>query len=328
VIDRRAFVGVVAGGVIVAANIARAQPIRKMAAVGILHSSPTATFDSAGIVAIRNGLRDLGYVEGQTIMLEFRSPATGSAQLAEYASELVRLNTDVIIAIGPTAVRAARDATSELPIVAMDLETDPVASGFARSLGRPGGNITGLFMDSELAGRWLGLLRAAVSKIEIVGLLWDPGTGSAQLAAVKATAQGMDVKLLVLETRNAADLDGALGAGLNGGANALVVLSSPVVGATANSKHIAVFTTSNRLPAISPFRSFAEAGGLMSYGPNILDVYRDTSTFADKILKGAKPSDLPIEPPSKYELLVNRKTADALGLSIPKSLEGQAALFV
>ena len=118
-------------------------------------------------------------------------------------------------------------------------------------------------MDSELAGRWLGLLRAAVSKIEIVGLLWDPGTGSAQLAAVKATAQGMDVKLLVLETRNAADLDGALGAGLNGGANALVVLSSPVVGATVNSKHIAVFTTSNRLPAISPFRSFAEAGGLM-----------------------------------------------------------------
>ena len=181
-------------------------------------------------------------------------------------------------------------------------------------------------MDSELAGKWLELLRAVVPKIEIVGVLWDSGTGSAQLATVKAAAQGIAVKLLVLEIRNAVDLDVALGAGLSGGANALVVLSSPVVGATVNSKRIAVFATSNRLPAISPFRSFAEAGGLMSYGPSILDVYRNTSTFADKILKGAKPSDLPIEPPNKYELVINRKTASALGLTIPQSLEGQAVL--
>jgi putative ABC transport system substrate-binding protein len=317
---------VVAGGFIVAANIACAQPMRKIATVGILHSSPAATFSSMGIMAIRNGFRDLGYVEGQTIVLEFRSPTTGAEKLPGYASELVRLDADVIIAIGPTAVRAARDATSVLPIVAMDLETDPVASGFARSLGRPGGNITGLFMDSELAGKWLELLRAVVPKIEIVGVLWDSGTGSAQLATVKAAAQGITVKLLVLETRNAVDLDVALGAGLNGGANALVVLSSPVVGAAVNSKRIAVFATSNRLPAISPFRSFTEAGGLMSYGPSILDVYRNTSTFADKILKGALPSDLPIEPPNKYELVINRKTANALGLTFPQSLEGQAVL--
>jgi putative tryptophan/tyrosine transport system substrate-binding protein len=278
-------------------------------------------------MAIRSGLRDLGYVEGQTIVLEFRSPTTGAEQLPGYASELVRLNADVIIAIGPTAVRAARDATSVLPIVAMDLETDPVATGFARSLARPGGNITGLFMDSELAGKWLQLLRAVVPKSEIVGVLWDSGTGSAQLATVKAAAQGIAVKLLVLEIRNAVDLDVALGAGLNGGANALVMLSSPVVGAAVNSKRIAVFATSNRLPAISPFRSFTDAGGLMSYGPSILDVYRNTSTFADKILKGAKPSDLPIEPPNKYELVINRKTASALGLTIPESLEGQAVLI-
>ncbi len=326
-IDRRAFVGVVAGGFIIVANIARPQPIRKVAIVGILHSSPAATLGSAGIMAIRNGLRDFGYVEGQTVVLEFRSPATEAERLPGYASDLVRLNADVIIAIGPTAVRAAKDATSVIPIVAMDLETDPVASGFARSLGRPGGNITGIFMDSALAGKWLELLRAIVPKNEIVGVLWDSGTGSAQLATVKAAAQGIAVQLLVLEVRNPVDLDVALGAGLRGGANALVVLSSPVVGATVNSKRIAAFATSNRLPAISPFRSFAEAGGLMSYGPSILDVYRNTSTFADKILKGAKPGDLPIEPPNKYELVINRKTAGALGLTIPQPLKGQAVLI-
>jgi putative ABC transport system substrate-binding protein len=191
-------------------------------------------------------LRDLGYVEGQTIVLEFRSPATGAEQLPGYASELVRLNADVIIAIGPTAVRAARDATSVLPIVAM-----------------------------------------------------------------------------VPEIRNTVDLDVALGAGLTGGANALVVLSSPVVGATVNSKRIAAFVTSNRLPAISPFRSFTEVGGLMSYGPSILDVYRNTSTFADKILKGAKPADLPIEPPNRYEL-VRRKPQHRSGRAVSSAKSGRA----
>ena len=153
-----------------------------------------------------------------------------------------------------------------------------------------------------------------------MGVLWDSGTGSAQLAAVKATAQGIAVKLQVLEIRNAADLDVALGAGMNGDAKALMILSSPLVGSTVNSKRIAVFAASNRLPAISPFRSFTEAGGLMSYGPSILDVYRNTSTFVDKILKGAKPGDLPIEQPTKFELVINLKASKALGLTIPQSL--------
>jgi len=318
--DRRAFVGMVAGGFVVTACIARPQPIHKIATIGILHSSPAATFSSTGITAIRKGLRDLGYIEGQDIVLEFRSAAGGPEQLPGHAVELVGLNADVIVAIGPTAVRAARDATSVLPIVAMDLETDPVASGFARSLGQPGGNITGLFMGSELAGKSLELLRAVVPEIQNVGVLWDSGTGSAQLAAVKATAQGIAVKLQVLEIRNAADLDVALGAGMNGDAKALMILSSPLVGSTVNSKRIAVFAASNRLPAISPFRSFTEAGGLMSYGPSILDVYRNTSTFVDKILKGAKPGDLPIEQPTKFELVINLKASKALGLTIPQSL--------
>ena len=320
VMDRRLFLGAIAGGFLVAARIVRAQPIRKVATVAILHLSPTATFTSQGITAIREGLRDLGYVEGQNIVLEFRSPTGGPEQLIAYAAELVRLNADVIVAIGPTAVQAATGATSVLPIVAMDLETDPVASGLAHSLVRPGGNITGLFMDTGLAGKWLELLRAAVPETQNLGVLWDSGTGPAQLTAVKSAAQGTAMKVQVLEIRNAVDLDVVLAAGLNGGAKALVILSSPLVGATANSKRIAAFAASHRLPAISPFRSFAEAGGLMSYGPRILDVYRKTSTFVDRILKGAKPGDLPIEPPGKYELVINTKAATALGLTIPPAL--------
>ncbi len=320
--DRRAFVGVAAGGFVVAACATGAQPIRKTAIVGILHSSPSATFSSQGITAIRTGLRDLGYVEGQTVVLEFRSAAGGPEQLPGYAAELVRLDADVIVAIGPPALRAAKDATSMLPIVAMDLETDPVADGYVRSLGQPGGNITGLFMDTGLAGKWLELLRAVVPEIQNVGVLWDSGTGSVQLDALKAAAQGTAVKLQVLEIRSAGDLDAALDAGSKGGAKALVILSSPLVGATVNSKRLAVFVAGNRLPAISPFRSFTEAGGLMSYGPNILDVYRNTSTFVDRILKGAKPGDLPIELP-KNDLVINQNAADALGVTIPQSLRAQ-----
>jgi len=318
--DRRLFLGAIAGGFLVAERTVRAQPIRKVATVAILHSSPTATFTSQGITAIREGLRDLGYVEGQNIVLEFRSPTGEPEQLTAYAADFVRLNADVIVAIGPTAVQAATGATSVLPIVAMDLETDPVASGLVRSLVRPGGNITGLFMDTELAGKWLELLRAAVPDIQNLGVLWDPGTGSAQLTAVKTAAQGMAIKVQVLEIRNASDLDVVLAAGFNGDAKALLILSSPLVGATVNSKRIAAFAASHALPAISPFRSFAEAGGLMSLGPNILDVYRNTATFVDRILKGATPGDLPIETAGKYEQVINLKAATALGLTIPQSL--------
>jgi putative ABC transport system substrate-binding protein len=218
-------------------------------------------------------------------------------------------------------VRAARDATSVLPIVAIDLETDPVASGFARSLGRPGGNITGLFLDLPgLAGKWLELLRAAVPKIQNVGVLWDSGTGSAQLAAVKAAALALAVTLQVLEVRNADDIDTALGAGLNMGAKALVMLSSPLTSVRVYSNRIVEFAASNRLPAVSPFRIFAEAGGLMSYGPDQAEYYRRVAPLVDKILKGARPSDLPIELPNKFELVINMKTAKALRLTMPQSL--------
>ena len=317
--DRRTFVGAVASGFLIAPNIARTQQVRKVAVVGILRSSPDAR--SLITRTLREGLRDLGYVEGQNFVLESRSATGGPEQLPGDAAELVRLNVDVIVAIGPAAVRAARDATSVLPIVAIDLETDPVASGFARSLGRPGGNITGLFLDLPgLAGKWLGLLREAVPKIQNVGVLWDSGTGSAQLAAVKAAALALVVTLQVLEVRNADDIDTALGAGLNMGAKALVMLSSPLTSVRVYSNRIVEFAANNRLPAISPFRIFTEAGGLMSYGPDQAEFYRRVAPLVDKILKGARPSDLPIELPNKFELVINMKTAKALRLTMPQSL--------
>lgn len=170
--DRRTFVGAVTSGLLAARLPAVAQPLRKVAVLGILHSGPDS-FRSMGVTTIRQDLRDLGYVEGQNMVLEFRSPIGGQERLSGHAAELVRLKVDVIVAVGATAVRAAREATSTLPIVAYDLETDPVASGFARSLARPGGNITGLFLDLPgLAGKWLELLREAVPKIQNVGVLW------------------------------------------------------------------------------------------------------------------------------------------------------------
>ena len=320
--DRRTFVGAVTSGLLAARLPAVAQPLRKVAVLGILHSGPVDSFHSMGVTAIRKDLRDLGYVEGQNMVLEFRSAIGGQDRLPGHAAELVRLKVDVIVAIGATAVRAAREATSTLPIVAYDLETDPVASGFARSLARPGGNITGLFLDLPgLAGKWLELLREAVPKIQNVGvLLWDTGTGSAQLAALKDAAKGLTVNLQVMEFRNEDDLDTALSAGLNKGAKALVILTSPVSSSTVSTKRSVEFAASNRLPVISPFRSFTDAGGLMSYGPDQAELYRRVAPLVDKILKGAKPGDLPIERPNKFVLVLNMKTAKALGLTIPQSL--------
>jgi len=320
--DRRTFVAAVAAGFICAAKSALAQSVRKVAAVGILHSTPDSSIDGQTSTVFRQGLRDLGYVEGQNIVLEYRAAVGGQEQLPGHAAELVRRNVDVIYAIGPTAVLAARGATSVVPIVALDLETDPVGSGWVRTLGRPGGNITGLFLDLPgLTGKWLELLREAVPGMQDVGVLWDTGTGPAQLAAIKAAARRLAIKLQVLEYRSPDDLDSALRAGLSGGAKSLVMLSSPILFSAGSSQRAAAFATTNRLPAIAPTRRIPESGGLMSYGPNLAgDLYRRAAPFVDRILKGAKPADLPIERPVKFELVINRKTAQALGLTIPQSL--------
>jgi len=296
----------------------QAQPIAKVPVVGILSSGGGPR--SIAVDTTKQSLRELGYVEGQTITFDVRFGGTNLQALPGLAAELVRRNVDVILVSGPAGIRAARDATTTIPIVALDLESDPIEAGFVRSFARPGGNITGCFLDQPgLTGKWLDLLMEASSGTRSVAVLVDTTTGPWQLAALKASAAKLTVKVQVLGIRSAGDLDHALGATVKGGSRALVQLSSPLFDSPL-SKRIADFTVKHRLPAISMFRRFADVGGLMAYGPNQLENFKRLSVYVDKILRGAKPADLPIEQPMKFELIINLKTARALGLTLPAAL--------
>jgi putative ABC transport system substrate-binding protein len=317
-VDRRTFLGTLVGGLLAAPLAAEAQQAGKVPVVGVLNSAVGPR--STTIDTTRQGLRDLGYVEGRTILLDIRFAGMKSEAFTGLAADLVRRNVDVLLVSGPAAVRAAKDATSVIPIVALDLESDPVQAGFARSLAQPGGNLTGCFLDQPgLTGKWLALIEDAVPGSRRIAVLVDTTTGPWQLAAIKAAAEKLRIELHILEIRSSGELDHALGAGVKGGSRALVQLSSPLFD-TSLAKRIADFTTKHRLPAISMFRRFAEAGGLMSYGPDQPEYYKRLSVFVDKILKGAKPAALPIEQPTKFDFVINLKTAKALGLTIPQSL--------
>ena len=312
-IIRRRFLEAVAGGLVTAGG-ARAQSTGKIRVVGFLTSGGTDSLQQ-----FRDAMREMGYLEGRNFALERRSADGKPEVLPGLVADLIRLNVDVIYATGPPAVRAAKNATSIIPIVALDLETDPVQSGLVVSLGRPGGNLTGLFLDLPvLAGKWLELLQEAAPGRRRVALLWDTTTGPAQMTAAKAAAQRLGVDLQIVEFRSFEDVDEALKRAVGSGARALAMLSSPALNRDA--PRLAEFALRNRLPAISPFRAFADAGGLMSYGPNLLAFRRFAATYVDKILKGAKPGDLPIQQPSTFEFVINQKTAKALGLTLPPSL--------
>jgi putative ABC transport system substrate-binding protein len=231
----------------------------------------------------------------------------------------VRLKVDVLIAVARPSIEAVRGATADLPIIAVDLESDPVESGFVASLARPGGNLTGLFLDlPTLCGKWLQLIGEAVPGIATIAVLWDSKTGSHQLNAMKAAASRMSVDFIIVEFHDAVGLDAALNAGLKERPQALIQLGSPLINQLAN--RIAD-VASNRVPSISPFRSFPENGGLLSYGPDLANMYRRVAPYVSRILKGATPSDLPIERPIKFELVINLKTAKALGITIPPTLQ-------
>jgi putative ABC transport system substrate-binding protein len=318
VIDRRAFLATLGFGTLTAPCAAQAQRARKIPVVGILQTA-RVDLPTAPIEAFRRALLDLGYVEGQTIAFAYRGAGGKPEALPGFAAELVQLKVDVLYVIAPAAVRAARDATTAIPIVALDLETDPVTSGLVQSLARPGGNITGSFLDfPALAGKWLQLIRETAPGTRRIALLWDATTGPWQVAAAKAAAQGFGMDLQVVEFRRADEIDEALRVAVKEGPRGIVLLSSPIV--STGSQQIADFTVKQRLPGISPFVAFARAGGLMAYGPNLPEAYRRGAIYVDKILKGAKPADLPIEQPGKFELVINLKTAKALGLTIPQSL--------
>lgn len=296
--------------------VAHAQQGQRLPVVGALITDARNNISLAILV---DGLRELGYVDGKNIILDVRSAGGRPETLPARAAELVQRHADILYATGPAAIIAARDATATIPIVALDLESDPVRAGWARSIARPGGNITGLFLDlGDLAGKWLQLLREAAPGTRRAGVVWDATTGPGQLTAATVAAQGLGIELHVMEVRNAEDLAPALEGGVSAGSRAIVLLSSPLI--SVGSPQIAEFTVKHRLPAISPFRRFANAGGLMSYGPDFDNFRRGAAGYVDRILKGAKAGDLPIERPTKYELVINSRSAKTLNLRLPQSL--------
>ena len=298
-----------------------AQQARKIPVIGWLNPGTrgAVTGPSSAFEGLRAGLRASGYIEGETIRIEERWAQGKPDALPGLAQELVLQKVDIIVAVAPPAVRAAAAATRVVPIVAQDLETDPVAGGLATNLGKPGGNLTGLFLNhADLAGKWLQMVKEIVPGARRIAVLRDASTGPYQIAAITAAAKTMGVSLQVLEFRDAAGIQSALNAGLKERPEALVQLGSPLI--NQSGKAIAEFLATHRLPAISPFRTFADNGGLLSYGPNLPIMYRGLAVYISKILKGAKPGDLPIEQPTHFELVVNLKAAKAMGVKIPPAI--------
>jgi putative tryptophan/tyrosine transport system substrate-binding protein len=291
----------------------------KLARIAMLRSEQRPLDDRIrqNIADVRAGLHDEGYAEGQHYRIDYSAP-TRELDVVTLARTLVRDKVDVIHAIGSVAVEAAQKATTTTPIVAHDYETDPIAAGFIATLAKPGGNVTGMFLDlPEISGKLLDLLKTALPGLRRVGVLWDPLTGKAQVNAVERAATAMGIEIKILEAR-AGSLKQTIRAAADRKASALLLLGSPEV--SAEFPMIAEATTAARLPTIALFPTFARLGGLMAYGPDAPDQYRQEGRMIAKILKGTKPADLPVERPTKFYLLINRTTARAIGLTIPPLL--------
>jgi len=266
----------------------------------------------------RRRLADQGWIEGKNLLLEYRSARGDPSRLEDAAAELVRLKVDVIFAVGAPCVRAAHAATRIIPVVGNDYTTDPVAEGYVQSYARPGGNLTGVFLDApEFAGKWFQLLKAIVPGLSRIVVLWDPSPGAAHLRAVQNMARSFRIQLQVLEVRKPDDLDRAFSA-FRGKPQALIILPSPMI--YLHSAQLAQLALKYRMPATSMALAFAEAGGTVSYGPEQSSVFESGGVLVAKILGGAKPGELPLERPTKVQLIVNLKTAKALGLTVPESV--------
>lgn len=296
--------------------VAGAQKPEKVPRIGYLRSGSIADAARYG-TALRQGLRDLGYVEGQHLTIETRAADGHYERLGSLAVELLRLPVDVIVAGGTPAIRAAKDATSTVPIV-MAVSTDPVGAGLVGSLARPGGNVTGLSLGAgeQFAGKWVELLKEIVPGASRAAALWDPLARPHILPFVRVTevaAQATGLRLQLLQASNAKEIERAFAAMRSAGAEALIVL--PSVQFNAERKRIVEFAAKHRLPAIYEQREFVDVGGFVSYGPNLVALFRRAAYYVDRILKGAKPADLPVEQPTQFELVLNRKTARALGIT-------------
>jgi putative ABC transport system substrate-binding protein len=316
--DRRTFLCGLTLGTLAVPLAAEAQEAGKVYRVGFLGSSSASTY-AAVIEGLRQGLRDLGWIEGQNITMEFRWGEDKLERLPALAAGLAR-SADMIMTQGTPAAIAAKNATRTLPIVFVQVG-DPVGSGLAVSLARPGSNMTGLTIAAgELGAKRLELLKEAVPKVSRVAILWNPGflPHAKELNELKMAAQALRVDLQPVEFRGPNDFEDGFADMKKREAGGLVMMGHPMT--FNHATRLAGLAAKVRLPAISLYREFAQAGGLMAYGTSVSHMYRHAATYVDKILKGAKPADLPIEQPTKFELVINLKTAKALGLTIPPSL--------
>src|SRR5262245_44724787 len=314
-IPRRNFVTLLGGAAAAWPLAARAQQPAKTARIGYLaFRSPIPADD-----AFLKGLAELGWIEGQNIVIERRFAAGNVEQLKASAAELVRLNVDVIVAAASAPTKVAKEATASIPIVFANAG-DPIGQGFVQSLPRPGGNITGIAFDAspDITAKQAQLLIEVVPTASRLAVLWNPNSAF----FIKTAAPTLRVSLQSLEVRDANEFEGAFDSITRAGADGLIVLSDTF--ATFHRARLADLAAKHRLPTVYGHSQYIEAGGLMSYGPSLTDNYRHAASYVDKILKGAKPADLPVEQPTKFELVINLKTAKALGLDVPPTLLARA----
>ena len=316
---RREFITLIGGAAVGSPLAARAQQVKKIPRIGVLWPNPPATFEF-----MRQGLRDFGYVEGQNINFEFRWAQGKLDELPEMASELVRLQVDLIVTLAPPATLAAKNATQTIPIVFVAMG-DPLASGVVASLARPGGNLTGTTrMISEMSAKHVELLKEAAPSVAKLAVVWNPANSSHRpaLQAVNAAARSLSLQVLPLEVHAPAELDNIFAAIMRERADGVLFIADPIFFIQLN--RMVDLVASNRLPAICNFVEFPKLGGLMGYAPSIPDEFRHAASHIDKILKGAKPADLPVEQPTKFQLVINLKTAKALGLEISPTMLARA----
>jgi putative tryptophan/tyrosine transport system substrate-binding protein len=321
--SRRMMVFVLSVAILACTHPAQAQQPKKVPRIGFLATVSPSTI-SDRVEAFRQGLRELGYVEGKNIVIEYRYAEGKADRQRAIVAELVRLKVDVIVSAGGTVTRSAKEATSTIPIV-MANDSDPVGSGVVASLARPGGNITGLStLAPELSGKQLELLKEIVpklSRVAVLGTSTRPGNAQS-LRETELAAGAFGVQLQYLDVRGPKDIETAFREASKGRADALLMLASPVF--VNERTQLADFAVKSRLPAIYDRREFVDDGGLMCYGTNFADLSRRAATYVDKILKGAKPADLPVEQPTKFEFIINLKAAKQIGLTIPPNVLARA----
>ena len=316
VMKRREFIALLTGAAAAWPLAARAET--KVLQVGFLYPGPEPAAKPR-MAAFISGLQEVGLRVPDQVSLVPRVAAGDPNKLAPMAAELASQKVDLIMAVSPAAIRAAMAATKTIPIVGDDLESDPVAAGFVTSIAHPGGNLTGVFMDfPDFTKKWLEALKEARPDLAKIAVFWDPATGKFQQSAIRAAADVFHVQIETFEMRGPADAKTAFAESGKRGMDAVVILSSPFVGA--NTKLLADLALAQHLPAVTMFPDFARNGGLMAYGPNLLAFFDQAGVMAGKILKGAHPSDLPVESPTKFEFVLNLRTAKEIGISIPTSL--------